>query len=70
MADFRLLGNEVTLRIVTSTGGLLSEITAIKDLTWKLGIKLIDEGYLGEMALRQREIFEKCSGTFVIVPEN
>jgi hypothetical protein len=69
MADFRILGNEITLR-VTSGGILLSEITTIKDLTWKLGVKLISEGYLGEVANRQREIFEECSGSFNIVPEN
>jgi hypothetical protein len=69
MADFRLLGNEVTLRLV-SNGSLLSEITAIKDVTWKVGIKLISEGYLGENANRHREIFEECSGAFAIVPEN
>jgi alkyl sulfatase BDS1-like metallo-beta-lactamase superfamily hydrolase len=69
MADFRLLGNEVTLRL-TSNGALLSEITTIKDLTAKIGIKLLSEGYLGEMANRHREIFEECSGTFNIVPEN
>lgn len=69
MADFRLLGNEVTLRL-TSNGALLSEITTIKELTWKIGIKLISEGYLGEMANRHRELFEECSGGFNIVPEN
>lgn len=69
MADFRILGDEITLRI-TKGGELLSEITAIKDLTWKLGVKLITEGYLGEPANRHREIFEECSGSFNIVPEN
>lgn len=69
MADFRILGSETTLRI-TSGGLLMSEITTVKDITWKIGIKLITEGYLGELANRHREIFEECSGTFNIVPEN
>jgi hypothetical protein len=68
MAELRILGRETTLRI-TSGGLLLSEITTVKDVTWKLGIKLITEGYLGESANRHREIFEECSGTFNIVPE-
>lgn len=68
MADFRILGSETTLRI-TSGGLLLSEITTVKDVTWKVGIKLITEGYLGELANRHREIFEECSGTFNVVPE-
>jgi len=69
MADFRILGSETTLRI-TSGGLLLADITTVKDFTYKLGLKLIDEGYLGELANRQREVFEKCSGGFNIVPED
>lgn len=69
MADFRILGSEITLRI-TRDGALVSEITTIKDLTWKIGLKLISEGFLGETANRHREIFEECSGSFAIVPEN
>ena len=69
MADFRLLGNETTVRI-TQNGQLQSEITTVKDVTFKIGIKLITEGYLGELANRHREIFEECSGSFAIVPEN
>ena len=69
MADFRILGSETTLRI-TSGGRLLSEITTVKDFTYKLGLKNISEGYLGEMANRHREVFEECSGGFNIVPEN
>jgi len=69
MADFRILGSETTLRI-TQGGLLLAEITTVKDITWKVGIKLITEGYLGELANRHREIFEECSGTFNVVPEN
>lgn len=69
MADFRILGSETTLRI-TSGGLLLSEITTVKDFTYKLGLKNIAEGYLGEPANRHREVFEECSGGFSIVPEN
>jgi len=69
MADFRLLGNETTVRL-TQNRQLLSEITTVKDVTFKIGIKLITEGYLGELANRHREIFEECSGSFAIVPEN
>ena len=69
MADFRILGSETTVRI-TKDGQLLSEITTIKEQTFKIGIKLITEGYLGEVANRHREIFEECSGAFSIVPEN
>ena len=69
MADFRLLGSETTVRL-TKDGALLSEITTVKDVNFKIGVKLITEGYLGELANRHREIFEECSGSFNIVPEN
>lgn len=68
MADFRILGSETTIRL-TANGTLQSEITTVKDFSWKVGIKLITEGYLGELANRHREIFEECSGAFAIVPE-
>ena len=69
MADFRILGSETTLRL-TKNGQLLSEIGTIKEQSFKIGVKLITEGYLGELANRHREVFEECSGSFGIVPEN
>ena len=68
MSEYRILGKEVTVRI-TSGGVLQTEITAIKDMTWKPVIKLITEGYLGEIAQRHREIFDEIMGSFNVVPE-
>ena len=58
MSDFRGIGRDVTLR-ATSNGSLLKETTAIKNMTFKVAIKLLSEGFLGESALRHREVFEE-----------
>jgi hypothetical protein len=66
--DFRVIGRDITLR-ATEGGQLLSEITAVKDLTFKLTLKLLSEGFLGESALRHREVFDEVQLTWGIEPE-
>lgn len=68
MSDLRLLGQEVTIRL-TQDGNLLSEITSIKDWTFEVRTRILSEGYLGETANRQDEIFEECGGSFTVHPE-
>jgi hypothetical protein len=68
MSDFRVLGRDVTLR-ATEGGVLLKETTAIKNLTFKVMLKLLSEGFLGESALRHREIFDEVQLTWGWEPE-
>ena len=68
MSDFRVLGRDVTLR-ATEGGILLAETTAIKNLQFKINIKLLSEGFLGEAALRHREIFDDVGLTWGWEPE-
>ena len=68
MSDFRVLGRDVTLR-ATEGGILLAETTAIKNLQFKINIKLLSEGFLGEAALRHREIFDDVGITWGWEPE-
>jgi hypothetical protein len=68
MSDFRVLGRDITLR-ATKGGVLLNETTAIKNLTFKPIVKLISEGFLGEAALRHREIFEEVQIAWGWEPE-
>ena len=68
MSDFRVLGRDVTLR-ATEGGELLKETTAIKNLTFKINVKLLSEGFLGEAALRHREIFDDVGITWGWEPE-
>jgi hypothetical protein len=69
MSDFRVLGRDITLR-ATEGGVLLNETTAIKNLTFKAVVKLISEGFLGEAALRHREIFEEVQIAWGWEPES
>ena len=66
--DFRVLGRDITLR-ATEGGILLTEMSAIKNLQFKINIKLLSEGFLGEAALRHREIFDDVGLTWGIEPE-
>ncbi len=66
--ELRVLGRSVTVRI-TQDGALLSEITAIKNFTFETRQKILTEGYLGEGANRQDEIFEEVGGSFTVNPE-
>jgi hypothetical protein len=69
MSELRILGKSVTVRF-TRSGVLLKSMTAIKDFTFTPSQKILTEGYLGETAQRQDEIFEEVAGSFSIVPEN
>ena len=66
--DFRVLGRDITLR-ATEDGQLLSELTAIQNLHFKINVKLLEEGFLGEGAQRHREIFDSVSLNWGIEPE-
>ena len=66
--DFRVLGRDITLRM-TEDGALLKESTAIQKLTFKINIKLLEEGFLGEGAQRQREIFDSVGLAWSVEPE-
>lgn len=68
MAEFRVFGKEVSIRI-TRSNALLREITAIRSFTFETRQRIITEGYLGETAMRQDEIFDEVGGSFTIVPE-
>ena len=68
MADYRILGRDITLR-VTEGGTLLTEITAIKNVSFRPVQTLLSEGFLGESAKRHREIFEEVQVTFTVEPE-
>jgi hypothetical protein len=66
--DFRILGRDTTLRL-TSNGVLQSETTAIKVSHFKPVVTLLSEGFLGEAAKRQREIFDEIDVGFTVEPE-
>lgn len=68
MAEQRLFGKEVSIRL-TRNGALLREITAIKNFSFEPRQRIVTEGYLGETANRQDEIFEEVGGSFVVHPE-
>lgn len=68
MSDFRILGRDVTVR-TTKAGALVSEITAIKNLSFKPTQTLLSEGFLGEPAKRHREVFEEVQVSFSVEPE-
>lgn len=68
MADYRILGRDVTLRM-TSGGSLVSEVTAIKSASFKPVQTLLSEGFLGEPAKRHREVFDEVQVSFSIEPE-
>ena len=68
MADYRILGRDITLR-VTEGGTLLTEITAVKNVSFKPVQTLLSEGFLGEDAKRHREIFEEVQVSFAVEPE-
>jgi hypothetical protein len=68
MADYRILGRDTTIRM-TSGGALVSEVTAIKNGSFKPVQTLLSEGFLGEPAKRHREIFEEVQVSFTIEPE-
>lgn len=68
MADTRILGRDITLR-VTQGGSLVTEITAVKNVSFKPVQTLLSEGFLGEPAKRHREIFEEVQVGFSIEPE-
>lgn len=68
MADYRILGRDVTIRM-TSGGTLISEITAIKSGNFKPVVSLLSEGFLGEPAKRHREVFEEVQVGISFDPE-
>lgn len=68
MAEQRLFGKEVSIRL-TRNGALLREITAIKNFSFEPRQRIVTEGYLGETANRQDEIFEEVGGSFSVHPE-
>lgn len=68
MAELRLRGQEVTLRIAR---GNVPEVTltAIKDFTVQFDFATIEEGYLGETTMRKDDIFNGLSGSMTIDAE-
>lgn len=69
MSELRILGKSVTVRLVRA-GVLQKEITAISNFTFETRQRILTEGYLGETAQRQDEIFDEVGGSFAIVPES
>lgn len=67
--ELRVLGQEVTIRI-TEGGALLDTITAIQNFTFEARTRILTEGYLGETANRQDEIFDEVGGSFTVHPES
>ena len=67
-SDFRVLGRDITLRM-TEDGSLLKESTAIQKLSFKINLKLLEEGFLGEGAQRHREIFDSVGLMWSVEPE-
>lgn len=68
MSEFRIMGKSVQIRL-TRSGTLLKSITATKNFTFEPRQRIVTEGYLGETAQRQDEIFDEVGGSFTIVPE-
>jgi len=66
--ELRVIGQQVTVRL-TRDNELLNEITAIKDFNFEMRTRILSEGYLGETANRQDEIFEEVGGSFTVHPE-
>ncbi len=69
MAELRLMGKEVSLRL-TRSGVFQREITAIKSLVFQFDIDEKEEGYLGETADRQDVNYKRVSGNFVVHHES
>lgn len=68
MSEFRVMGKSVTVRF-TRDKVLLQSVTAIKNFTFETRQRIITEGYLGESAQRQDEIFDEVGGSFGVHPE-
>jgi hypothetical protein len=68
MSENRIFGKEVSLRL-TRSNALIREITAIKTIVFETRQRIITEGYLGEGAMRQDEIFDEVGGNFTAHPE-
>jgi hypothetical protein len=66
--ELRIFGREIQIRL-TRDGSLLTEITAIKNFVFETRHRIITEGYLGETAQRQDEIFDEVGGNFTVHPE-
>ena len=68
MSEYRILGKSVQVRL-TQGGSIISEISAIKSFTFESRHRILTEGYLGETAQRQDEIFDEVGGSFAVNPE-
>lgn len=66
--ELRIFGREISIRL-TRASALLTEITAIKSFSFETRQRIITEGYLGEGAQRQDEIFDEVGGNFQVHPE-
>lgn len=69
MQELRLRGEEVAVRF-SLNGVLQNNITAVKDFSFIVRIKLLEEGYLAEKTLRKDNIFEGVKGSITIDPEH
>lgn len=69
MSEYRIMGKSVTIRL-TRNGVAQLEITAIKSFTFETRQRIITEGYLGESAQRQDEIFDEVGGSLSVHAES
>ena len=69
MADPRLMGQEVTVRL-TNAGSLVTEVTAIGNFNESVLLEIKESGFLGEGENRYDEIHNGFSGDLEFQPEN
>jgi hypothetical protein len=69
MAETRLRGQEVTLRLVRGRD-VEATVTAFKDFTVQFDLATMEEGYLGELTMRKDDIYNGVSGSFTVDAES
>lgn len=69
MADPRLMGQEVTVRL-TQAGSLVTEVTAIANFNEEVNIEIKESSFLGEGENRYDEVFNGFGGDLEFQPEN
>ena len=66
--ETRVFGRDTSVRVIQD-GNLLSEFSAVDSWTFDVNVKRVEEGYIGETANRQDEIYESVSGSIPIKVE-
>ena len=56
-------GSEVKLTFTTSEGGVAVPLSDVVSASFEIGVKMLEQGLLGEVSNRVDEIYEKTTGS-------